>query len=259
MNQVGLNLLGFKDMNTLLKKTRYLSKLFQEVPSDEKRFIESIDWVTKIEKHQNIKVIMKLQNFSQTFLMQVSKIHHERYLVTFHNISKIIAEKEAISQDAEKDELTHIYNRKKFNIMLSSTIRNAEIYNTPFTLILFDIDHFKKINDTYGHNIGDKILIQLSALIKNLLREDDLLARWGGEEFVILSPSTKLKDAYKLAKRLRKEVEQFPFPYIKTLTCSFGVTQFSTGDSSASILKKADEALYRAKAKGRNRVDLIEA
>ena len=256
MNDTGLALFNAKKLSDLPHKTRYLSKLFKETDADQKRYVNSIDWVTKIEKNQNIKVTMQLQNLSQTFQMQVSKINEERYLVTFHNISKVVAEKEAISQDAEKDELTHIYNRKKFNTMLDYTIRDAEVYGTNFTVILFDIDHFKQINDTYGHDIGDKVLIQLSALVKNLLRGDDLLARWGGEEFVILSPATKLNDAYELANRLRQEIERFPFPFIKTLTCSFGVAQYKRGNSKEEVVKNADNALYESKRNGRNRVSV---
>ena len=259
INQTGLHLFRAKKLSDLPYKTRYLSKLFKEVDTDHKRYVDSIDWVTKIKRNQSIKVTMQFQHLSQTFQMQVSKINEERYLVTFHNISKVVAEKEAISQDAEKDELTRIYNRKKFNTMLNHAIRDAEVYGTGFTVILFDIDHFKKINDTHGHDIGDKVLIQLSALVKNLLRDDDLLARWGGEEFVILSSATELNDAYELANRLRKEIARFPFPFVKTLTCSFGVTRYETGDSKEEIVKKADKALYISKSDGRNRVSALSA
>ncbi len=254
MNQTGLNLLGFKELDTLLQKTPYLGKLFKEVPTDDHRFVVSINWVTKLEKYQNIKVTMQLQNRTQTFSMQVNQIHPNRYLVTFYNISKVIAEKESITQDAEKDELTHIYNRKKFNTMLAFAIRDATVYGTPFSIILLDIDHFKTINDTYGHDVGDKVLIELSALLKNVLRGDDLLARWGGEEFVILSASTTLDHAQELAQRIRKEIAHFPFSHITRLTCSFGVSEFANGDTKESLLKKADKALYFAKTKGRNRV-----
>lgn len=257
MNKAGLNHFKAHKLNQL--PSRYLSKLFEETNANGKRYVDGIDWVTKIKRDQSIRVRITYGELSQTYRMQVSKVNNKRYLVTFHNITKEIAEKVTLSQDAEIDELTQIYNRKKFNAMLSYTIQKWEIDGTPFSLILFDIDHFKKINDTYGHDIGDKVLVELSALVKNLLRNHDMLARWGGEEFVILSPNTRLKDARVFANRLRKEIERFPFSYIENVTCSFGVAEYAAGDTSESLLKKADEALYLSKHNGRNTVSTMPA
>ncbi len=258
MNQTGLRFLGQKDMNALLSKTRYLSKLIKEESTEGNRYITSKTWVTKIERDHPIKVTISRPAITHTFMMYVSKINSHRYLITFQNISKVLAEKNVMTQIAEKDELTQIYNRKKFNSMLSLAIREATVYATPFTITLFDIDHFKSVNDTYGHNVGDKVLIQMSALVRNLLRGDDLLARWGGEEFIILSPSTRENDAYELANRLRREIELFPFTDVKKMTCSFGVAEFSKNDTAAELIQKADKALYKAKVSGRNKVSIAE-
>ncbi len=258
MNQTGLRFFGQKDMNALLSKTRYLSKLITEEVAEDNRYITSRTWVTKVDKNQPIKVTISRPTVKQTFMMHVSKINSRRYMVTFRNISKTLAEKNVMTQIAEKDELTQIYNRKKFNTALSLAIREATVYATPFTIILFDIDHFKSVNDTYGHNVGDKVLIQMSALVRNLLRGDDLFARWGGEEFIILSPSTRENDAYELANRLRQEIERFPFAHVKNMTCSFGVAEFSAGDTAAELIQKADKALYKAKVSGRNKVSLAD-
>jgi len=176
--------------------------------------------------------------------------------VTFHNISRVLAEKEAMSEIAERDTLTQIYNRSKFNSELSEALRKAQIYHKPFSIILFDIDHFKKVNDQYGHDIGDSVLIQVTSLVRNLLRNQDLFARWGGEEFVILLEDGTLNDAYELANRLRREIETFPFNTVKKLTCSFGISQFRPNDTDATIMKRADNALYHAKQNGRNTVSI---
>jgi diguanylate cyclase (GGDEF)-like protein len=186
--------------------------------------------------------------------MQVSYIRKDRYLVTFHNISRIIAEKNTISKIAEMDELTQVYNRAKFKSLLETALQNVKIHNTTFSLVIADIDHFKKINDTYGHNAGDKVLIQFTSLIRGLLRSRDAFARWGGEEFVILSESTNSKEAYLLAERLRKDIESFSFDIPDKVTCSFGVSEYMTGDTPLSIVKRADDALYKAKESGRNTV-----
>ena len=255
MNKAGLHFLGFKNVKELKKKTKYLSKLFTEIRTEDSKYVTGINWVTKIPKGQNVKVQITTGALTQTFLMQVSRIKENRYMVTFHNISRMVAEKDTISKLAEKDELTQIYNRAKFKTILATCLRNAKIHNTPFTIILIDIDHFKKVNDTYGHDAGDKVLIQVSSLLKSLLRSQDSFARWGGEEFIILSHSSTLGEAHKLAERLRQSIEIFSFDIVKHITCSFGISQYETDDTIDSVIKRADNALYRAKAMGRNRVN----
>ena len=253
MNKAGLDFFHYTTFKAFNEKHKFLSKLFTEIDEDDK-CVEGIDWVTKIDKMQNIKVEMHNGKLKQIFYMQVSKIKEDRYQVTFCNISRVLAEKDAISKVAEKDTLTQIYNRTKFNTMLSVALRNAEIYHESFTIILFDIDHFKQVNDTYGHNVGDQVLIQLASLVKSQLRTQDTFARWGGEEFIILSESATSDEAHILAERLRETIETFPFDKVEKITCSFGVSQYENNDIATSILKRADDALYEAKKTGRNRV-----
>jgi len=253
INKSGLDFFHYKSFKVFNEEHKFLSKLFTEVEEDNK-YIEGINWVTKIDKMHNIKVEMHNEKLKQIFYMQVSKIRNDRYQVTFYNISRVIAEKEAITKVAEKDELTQIFNRTKFNSILSLALRNAEIYQEQFTIILFDIDDFKQVNDKYGHNVGDQVLMQLASLIKSQLRNQDTFARWGGEEFIILSESAVQNDAYLLAERLRKTIESFPFAVIEKLTCSFGLSQCEKNDTATTILKRADDALYQAKKSGRNKV-----
>jgi diguanylate cyclase (GGDEF)-like protein len=122
--------------------------------------------------------------------------------------------------------------------------------------VLYDVDNFKAVNDTHGHQIGDKVLVQLSRFVPSLLRNADVLARWGGEEFVILTPGSNGQMAYQAAEKLRNAIEQVKFDQIETLTCSFGVAQYVYGDTAETLISRADDALYRAKLKGRNRVEL---
>jgi len=255
MNKAGLDFFHFTTFKALHKKHKYLSKLFTEIDSEDK-YVEGINWVTKIDKMQNIKVEMHHHHFKQIFYMQVSKIRANRYQVSFYNISRMVAEKDAIAKVAEKDDLTQIYNRSKFNKVLSLALRKAEIYKESFTIILFDIDHFKHVNDKYGHNVGDQVLVQLTLLIKSQLRSQDTFARWGGEEFIILSKNANRNDSYALSDRLRQSIETFPFDEIGHLTCSFGVSQYEKNDNATELLKRADNALYRAKNNGRNRVSM---
>jgi diguanylate cyclase (GGDEF)-like protein len=157
---------------------------------------------------------------------------------------------------ATTDSLTGLSNRLKFNQALATEISRSMRYETPLSLVMCDVDNFKAVNDTRGHQIGDKVLIQLSGFVPTLLRNTDLLARWGGEEFVILTPGTDGDLAYQAAEKLRNAIEQVKFDEIGTLTCSFGVAQYVYGDTAETLISRADDALYRAKLNGRNRVEL---
>ena len=120
---------------------------------------------------------------------------------------------------------------------------------------MFDIDHFKKVNDTYGHAVGDYVLKTLSQIAKKNIREIDYLIRWGGEEFIVIALDTKLRGAEVLAEKIRKAIEDYNFEKVGRVTVSFGVTQFTQDDTEDSFMKRADDALYQAKEKGRNRVE----
>ncbi len=189
--------------------------------------------------------------------------------IFFDITAKVLLEKELEKEKlhfqelSETDHLMGIFNRRKFEKYLNEYVKLALRYNRPLSLIMFDIDHFKEINDSYGHQIGDNILIELAGLVKTNLRETDFFARFGGEEFMILMPETNLAYAEAKAESLRKLIEGNTFKYIHRLTCSFGVVEYgkkdSTGNTQEAILtnliKRVDNALYRAKESGRNRVE----
>jgi diguanylate cyclase (GGDEF)-like protein len=119
---------------------------------------------------------------------------------------------------------------------------------------MYDIDHFKAVNDTHGHHAGDRVLTGLCRIVACNLRQTDVLARWGGEEFMILSPNCDAQQAFELAEKLRRLIEEFVFDEVGTMTCSFGVAQFQDGDTAEALTSRADAAMYAAKQKGRNRV-----
>jgi diguanylate cyclase (GGDEF)-like protein len=157
---------------------------------------------------------------------------------------------------ASTDPLTGLHNRLKLGSTLSDEIMRVDRYHTPLSLVLFDIDNFKKINDTYGHPVGDQVLIQLSQFVPNLIRSTDLLARWGGEEFLILAPGSDGPMAFQAAEKLREAVGSLMFHEVRSVTCSFGVAQYAPGETAADLIARADAALYRAKTNGRNQVKL---
>ena len=158
---------------------------------------------------------------------------------------------------AATDELTGIPNRSKFNESLSNEILRSKRFRLPLSVIIFDIDNFKKINDTYGHNTGDCALQYLTGLVMKVMRKHDLFARWGGEEFLIMVTNTDQHGAELYAERLRLMIEKFDFPEVGRLTCSFGVAEFAHDDTDDVLINRADQALYRAKVGGRNRVESI--
>jgi two-component system, cell cycle response regulator len=153
---------------------------------------------------------------------------------------------------AYKDSLTKLYNKKFFNLYCEQTIREAERYNSPLSLVIIDIDFFKKVNDTFGHTAGDIILQQLAIILLDSCRDTDIACRWGGEEFVLLMTNTNKEGALVIAERLRQKVESNKFSVVGSLTISLGVAQYIADKDE--WFQNADKGLYRAKESGRNKV-----
>ncbi len=186
-------------------------------------------------------------------------------VTAFYDITELKHSQEALERanrllehQATTDTLTGIANRQKFNGAIAAEMSKARRHSVPLSLIMFDIDNFKTINDTYGHKVGDIILRELAALVSASMRPGDIFARWGGEEFVVLLPYADGEGAENLAERLRIKVELNSFSIVGTVTCSFGAAQFRNEDNEDSFLRRTDEALYNAKKKGKNRVELAD-
>ncbi len=161
-----------------------------------------------------------------------------------------------LHQLASTDELTGIFNRRKFGEVMQMELARSKRYGTKLSVILFDVDHFKSINDTHGHHIGDLVLQKLATVISSALRDTDILARWGGEEFIILAPCNESSCPDLLAERLRSMIESTAFGEAGRVTCSFGASEFRHGDDQDTFINRADHNLYRAKNSGRNKVCL---
>ncbi len=162
---------------------------------------------------------------------------------------------ELLVHQATTDHLTGISNRLKFGDTLSTEISRSRRYALPLSLIMFDIDHFKGINDTYGHLAGDGVLVGIAELVSKNIRFHDLFARWGGEEFMIMVKNSALENARIFAEKLRLIIEQHQFPGGISVTCSFGVGQFLLDESGDRFIQRVDDALYLAKGRGRNRLE----
>ena len=177
------------------------------------------------------------------------KEHHEQ--LTQINASLLNKSKKYEAM-ASTDALTGLYNRRKFSELYNSSLLTMEQRGNEMSLMILDIDYFKKINDTFGHAIGDQVLIQIShALLKNL-RNIDIVCRWGGEEFVVLLPAVDLNHALFLAEKLRSSIEALEIDAVGSVTSSFGVTSVNIQENLDTVIQRADMALYEAKASGRN-------
>ena len=243
---------GYSGKDLLLKK---FADLLNE--SDAEVFYTNIDKLLvqkKLYVDQELQLINKKGKIIWIRIKTslIKNTDKTLFLNIITNISKEKLEYEKLSNIAYFDALTGIYNRRKFNELFLNEYRRAKRYERNLCGIFFDIDHFKKINDTYGHDIGDRVLQELSGLVQVHVRETDYFARWGGEEFVILLPETDVKSALTLAEHIRSHIVENSFTKVGKVTASFGVTQLRGQEQQKSFIKRLDTALYQAKQEGRN-------
>ncbi|MFT7860325.1 MAG: diguanylate cyclase [Sulfurimonas sp.] len=171
---------------------------------------------------------------------------------------KEIKEKnEKLEELALTDYLTGLYNRSKIDEVLEYHINHAKRYETGFGVIMIDIDFFKEVNDTYGHQAGDLVLQEFAKILKNNARITDTVGRWGGEEFLVILEQISESNLLQVANKLRTTIEGHNFPVAGHKTASFGTTLYQENDTAETLIEKADKALYNAKTSGRNRVDLV--
>lgn len=181
-------------------------------------------------------------------------------IVGFISSGKDVTQETMLHQEVERiatiDSLTGIYNRRKFEELFTLESEQSRRFYYPLSMIMIDIDHFKSVNDTYGHNVGDEVLKQLVNIVQENIRIIDIFARWGGEEFLILSPNTNLDNIRTLAEKLRIAVEKAVFPTIGHVTISLGISTFGKEDSFSGLFKRVDHSLYYAKKHGRNQIGI---
>jgi len=158
----------------------------------------------------------------------------------------------ALVDYANKDSLTQVFNRRKIEKIMNAQIKESKNDETTFSIIFFDIDNFKMINDNFGHIRGDKVLISIAKIVSSNIRSSDFIGRWGGEEFIIILPNTNSKDAYTIASNLKVLISNYNFDLEKAVTCSFGITDFKKDDSKKEMVKRADDAMYYVKRNGKN-------
>ena len=216
------------------------------------------NWLKEIERHGwRVDIKDNRDGNVKNFIVVSNKYedNNEVYVVNFTDVTKLQAEMDYFVHLASTDTLTNLHNRAKLYEMAEFLIEKSKRYtNIPFCIIIYDVDYFKKINDTYGHHKGDLVLQNLAKLMQNNIRSSDFIARYGGEEFIILTPNTNLLQAVILAEKLRAVTESSEIEGL-SITCSFGVHEYTPEDSRTTLIDNVDKLLYKAKQNGRNRVE----
>jgi diguanylate cyclase (GGDEF)-like protein len=213
--------------------------------------IGGVDYITKPfdrgEVLARVRTQLKIRHLTQELRDTNAELHKKNTELEEANA--------AITRLMRTDALTGLANRRYFLEVLENIMSLARRHRTPLTLIMADLDHFKAINDAYGHACGDQVLQDFGVLLKKYSRRGDLAARFGGEEFIVALPLTDLSGAKIVAEKFRLGLEEMKWGQIKTkVTASFGISLFQPEDTPESFIERADQALYQAKAAGRNRV-----
>jgi two-component system cell cycle response regulator len=266
-NNTFLNFFHLQDNSQFNKKYKRFTEIFlahndvlhEDKIEDEENFMELYLKTTEINRNV---MLFDFNSFKpMTFHIKITPIERREkkdiYLVTLMDISMMTIEKVELKNRVYHDSLTNVYNRNKLDEVFQSELEQASEQDSYFSMILIDIDHFKSFNDTYGHLVGDEVLVILAKTIDKTTRASDTFARWGGEEFAMILPDTSKQNAALVAEHLRKDIEKLKHKTAGKITASFGVAQFEKGDTQESIYNKCDKALYRAKSNGRNRVEII--
>jgi len=181
------------------------------------------------------------------------KIHKTNILLG--TMQKELEEKNNILKELSiTDRLTGLYNRHKLDKVLDDEKARCDRYDDKFGVVLLDIDHFKSVNDTYGHQVGDIVLVEIANILKSNIRSTDIVGRWGGEEFLIICIKSDLEATKIVAEKCRKAIENYNFTTIKHKTSSFGVAVSDKSESIKETITRADDKLYKAKETGRNKI-----
>lgn len=264
-NKTMLDFFNFDTLEEFKKEHQYISNTFVEIDNEEylSTYIDGEHWIDYLQREQEnkeLKVLMIKDNKERHFKPHSKKIvieNKELHLVIFDEITKNLEDIHELKEIASKDALTDLFNRGKFDDVLTKEIELSKATISQFSVLFLDIDHFKIVNDTYGHEAGDYVLKEISKILVSSVRIGDFIARWGGEEFVITLQSTNVNEASILAEKIRLKVQEHDFIEGGKQTISIGVTQYIHRENKDELMKRVDKALYAAKKGGRNKVVTI--
>ena len=214
--------------------------------------------IVVVDDEENVAGIVTQQDLISRTYLKWSQLMQDHFK-QFEEITQILQQKnQHLTQLATKDVLTEVHNRHMFGELFAKELSIFKRQGGKLALVMIDLDHFKRINDTYGHNIGDFVLQEFASLVKSSVREADLFARWGGEEFVLLLRNAGCDEAFGVGEKIRKLLESEELGEAGKVTCSIGITEVLIEDTLVSAIERADNAMYTAKECGRNRTIACE-
>lgn len=238
----------YKPYNWVVATGIYLDDLDRLIDDEKQKMQASYDIHRMVAFAVSFPVIL----FSFLIIFTFEK-HMTKLLSAYEG--EICAYTDTLEELSNTDALTGLFNRLKLDEVFSYEISKAQRYQKAFSILLLDLDRFKSVNDTFGHQAGDQVLIETAAVLRRRCRKTDTIGRWGGEEFLIILPETDLESARLLADKIRQAVAEHSFQHTKKVTCSIGVCTFRENDDPRSMLERVDRALYLAKQSGRDRVE----
>ncbi len=252
-------------IHRLLPRTKTILLTGQSDIGGVKRAINEADLYRFLEKPWHNEDLLLTLRGALTAYDQESELEHQNEMLRRMNdeleakVRERTRELEEKNQELERlsitDRLTGLYNRLKLDEHFERELDRAKRYKTRFSIVLLDIDRFKRINDRYGHQAGDRALVDLANILRHTIRVNDSAGRWGGEEFLLICPETDRAGAHSLAEHQRATIAAHDFALGDCCTASFGLAEYQEGDDRESLLARADAALYRAKEGGRNRIE----
>lgn len=260
-NQQFNRFFGVAGLPAFLRRHQCICERFINSTNHYAKKTEDEQWMQALERLPVEKRIVRMESHAgeqASFLVKQAALDDQTYIVTFSDITATLQERDFYQYLAQHDRLTGAHNREYLYQKFDKFAAAAKRSNRCLALILFDIDHFKQVNDVYGHNAGDEVLKTMVKFVKQRIRVHDTLVRWGGEEFIVLAEVDLPGSAQALAEHLRYEIEQAGFKEVGRITSSFGVALVKDHEPLKNAVSRADKALYAAKNAGRNLVELAE-
>jgi len=262
VNKKFLEFFGFKSFNEFIDSEKNIFDFFEEEFGfiTKNQIVKQESWLKYIKDLPEIDRIVKIKNHleeEKIFTINVDYYENKEhyYVFSLTDITQLKEKSNLLEYQASHDKLTGLFNRNKFDEIYSKEIKRSKRYSNNLSIILFDIDNFKTINDTFGHQIGDEVLKEMSQIISHCIREQDIPVRWGGEEFLVLLPHTNLEGSQTVAQKIKIAIVEHLFTELNlNITASFGVTQLAENDTEDSLILRSDKFLYEAKNTGKNKV-----
>lgn len=260
VNQTFLDFFGYDSLADFRKYYNCICDRFIEqdnffhlgkVKEDEENWIESL---LNLSGRQRVVSMLDSNVEPHAFTVSINTFGEHEYIVNFLDISDNMIEKLELKKEATIDQLTKLYNRVYFSKNIKNILEMQNKHHMKTGIIFFDIDHFKNVNDTYGHDAGDVVLQKVASIVKKHTRSEDKVIRWGGEEFIIITEVDNIESLAQIAEHLRIEIQEHQFKDIGSITCSFGCHIHDYETNILDTVKQADDKLYRAKESGRNKV-----